>query len=280
MRASVALSCRPVINPRLIPARLRSSSPRPSWAENPFKAYPIKRYKKKSIQHEIFALNHCDILFTVTNGLMDLFSKKIYVNVKKMMIPNGFDINHYMGKNITRNFTFIYAGSLYNGRDEPFESFLKAIENIEKNIPEIRICIYGSFPNRIKKKYKKMFLTGKIKSYSPVSPRKIYELMHQSFVCLHFNARPFSYAVSTKIYEHAAIKRPTFSVNYGGDIDDLIKKHNFGISVNGDDVGQIENELLELYELWKSDPAYEISPRNLNKFDYKNITEEVVKYLV
>ena len=253
---------------------------RDPWTENPFKSYPIKKCEKKSMEHEIFALNNCDVLFAVTKGLVKMFSKKTCTDVKKITIPNGFDIDHNRRENISRDFTFIYAGSLYNGRDEPFESFLKAIENIEKNIPEIRICIYGSFPNSIRKNHKKMFMTGKIKGYSPVSPSKIHELMYQSFICLHFNARPFNYLVSTKIYEHAAMKRPTFSVNYGGDIEDLINNHNFGISVNGDDVGQIENELIELYELWKSDPAYEISPRNLDKFDYKNISEEVVKYLV
>lgn len=253
---------------------------RDPWTENPFKSYLLGIYKKKSVKHEIFALNNCDVLLAVTNGLVELFSEKIYNNVITKSIPNGFDIDFNNKNAVSRDFTLIYAGALFNGRDEPFEAFLKAIQNIEEKIPEIKICIYGSFPNSIRDKYKQMFVSGKIKSYPSVSPEKIHKLMHHSFACLHFNARLFPFAVSTKIYEHAALKRPTFSVNYGGDTENLMRNHNFGISVNGDDIGQIEDGIVRLYELWKSNPNYEISPFNLEMFDYKNLAEEVTNYFV
>jgi len=58
----------------------------------------------------------------------------------------------------------------------------------------------------------------------------------------------------------------------------LIKRHKLGISVNGDDIGQIEKEILKLYDTWQHDPYYEISPEGLEIYHYKNLAKEVEKY--
>lgn len=248
------------------------------WTDNDIRYLPLKRMAKKSLQHEIFALNNCDAVFAVTDGLMNLLSKKIYTNIEQATVPNGFDIDVHNISAIKRDFTFIYAGNLYVGRGEPLESFLKAVENIGKKIPELKISFYGSSPPNLKQKYAKLFNDGIVSAHPPVSPDKIYNLMYKSFACLQFNARIFPCLVSTKIYEYASLNRPTLCINYGGEIDNLIKKHKLGISVNGDDIGQIEEDIFKLYDIWQHDPHYEISPTGLGRYHYKNIVNEVEKY--
>ena len=115
------------------------------WNDNDIRYLPLKRMAKKSLQHEIFALNNCDAVFAVTDGLMNLLSKKIYTNIEQATVPNGFDIDVHNISAIKRDFTFIYAGNLYVGRGEPLKSFLKAVENIEKEIPELKIRFYYLF---------------------------------------------------------------------------------------------------------------------------------------
>nr|QNO48826.1 hypothetical protein IMBEDNDK_00036 [Methanosarcinales archaeon ANME-2c ERB4] len=267
-------------------ARLKADIPeinliqdfRDEWNDNPIRSFPLGQMAKKSLQHEIFALNNCDVVFAVSDGLMDLLSKKINTNIRKAVIPNGFDTHIYNKDATKRDFTFVYAGSLYAGREEPLEVFLKAVDAIEKTIPELKIKFYGSSPPNLKHKYAKLFNDGIVSAHPPVSPDQIHRFMHESFACLLFNARIYPFARSTKIYEYASLNRPTLCINYGGEIDALIKKHKLGISVNGDNVGQIKEEILKLYDIWQQDPGYEISPEGLKIYHYKNIAKEVEKY--
>jgi len=251
---------------------------RDPWNDDEVRSLPLKRMAKKSLQHETFALNNCDVVFAVTDGLMDLLSKKINTNTKKAVIPNGFDTHICNNDAIKRDFTFIYAGNLYAGREEPSNAFLKALESIRKEIPEIKVDFYGSFPPKLRKKYEKLFKDGIISVYPSVSPEQIQIFMHKSFACLHFNARIYPYLVSTKIYEYASLKRPTLCVNYGGEIEELIERHKLGISVDGDDIGHIEEEILNLYDIWQHNPYYEISPEGLEIYHYKNLAKDVEKY--
>lgn len=252
---------------------------RDPWNDDEIRKLPLKLMAKKSLKHEIFALNHCDVLFAVTKGLLDLLSKKIYNPVDKVVIPNGFDINIQNKSNIKRNFTLIYAGNLYVGREEPLEVFLQAIEEIKSKVPEINVNFYGSFPAKLKKQYDVLFKSEVVFHFPPVSPAIIQKFMYESFACLQFNARIYDYLVSTKIYEYASLRRPTLSINYGGEIDSLIKQHKLGTSANGDNVKQIQDEILKLYALWKNNPYYEISPEGLEMYNYKNLAEKVAKYL-
>jgi len=250
------------------------------WTDNEKKTYPFYYYmKNKSIQHELFALNNCDAFFTVTKGLMNILSKKIYANVKKAVICNGFDIPQIKQPPLKRNFTFIYAGSMYLGREECLEAFLKAVDGIRDNFSEISAQFYGGeFPNILKKKYAHLFTEGILVHYPWISPEQVQKKIHESFACLHFNSRNFPYLVSTKIYEYASLRRPTLSINYGGDIEELIKKHKLGVSVDGDDIKKIQDEILKLYRIWQHDQYYEISPENLEIFHYENLAREVEKY--
>jgi len=252
---------------------------RDEWNDDPNRSLPSKQMNKISAKHELFALNHCDVLFAVTKGLLNIFSTKINNDIRKVVISNGFDTCSNQKTKINHNFKFIHAGNLFSGREEPLEAFISAIDKINMKIPELTVDFYGSFPLNLKKKYDHLFQIGVLKHSPPVSPEKIQELMRDSFVCLQFNARIYSYLVSTKIYEYASLRRPTLSINYGGEIDDLVRKHKLGISVNGDNPEQIENEILNLYDIWKQDPSYEISPEGIEKFHYRNLAKDVARYL-
>lgn len=252
---------------------------RDEWNDDPNRSLLCKYFEKISYNHEIFVLNNCDVLITVTNGLMELFSKKITANVSKAVIPNGYDFEINPKNNQKRDFRLLYAGSLWAGREEPLEAFLKVLENVAPNIPELRAEFYGSFPDFLKINYAHLFEKGIISHSLPVSHEKISKLMENSFACLLFNARMYPWARSTKIYEHASLRRPTFCINYGGELNELISRYNLGISVNGDDTEQIEKGIMNLYALWNQDPSYEISPDGIEKFHYHNLARDVAKYL-
>lgn len=251
------------------------------WNDNPALSFYFKFQKKKSIEKELFALNNCNTLITVTKGLMNLLKKKINnQQVETAVIYNGFDeVNRTAFPKKRRDFDFIYAGNAYLGREEPLDSFLKALEIVFKKIPSIKFHFYGGFPRNIKVKYPNLIKKKVLKIHTPVNPREIKRKIYDSFASVQLNSKFFPYLVSAKIYEYGDLRRPTLSINYGGEIDKLIKNCKLGISVNGDDVDKIVQKILALYKIWQNNPFYEITSRNLDRYNYKYLTKELEKYL-
>jgi glycosyltransferase involved in cell wall biosynthesis len=249
------------------------------WTDNVRKLYPIPFMRTRSLQHERFALNHCDVFFTVSPSLMNILEKKIHASVKTAVIHNGFDIPLATKPSLKRSFSFLYAGGVYFGREEPLEAFLTAVDAIKNSTPEITISFYGEFPHHLKKKFRHLFTAGILAHFPFISPQEIQQKMYESFICLLFNSRILPYALSTKIYEYASVRRPTLAVYYGGDLDDLIQQHKLGVSVNGDDMEQIKEEIMNFYHLWQQNPSYEITPEHLEVFHYESLAKEVGKYI-
>lgn len=241
----------------------------------------LKLFKKRMLAFEKFTVNNCDVLVSVTPGVLNGFMDRVEnKKVKGVVIRNGHDIDIKEMDQISHSeFNFIYAGSLY-GREKPFSSFLIAVSEIIDEIPEIIIDIYGKVPESIINNYPELVENNIIREHSRVSPDIIKQKMYESFVCLQVNSEYFPEAATTKVYEYAALKRPTLSINYGGEVDKIMRNFNFGISVNGYDIEKIKNEILNFYEIWKKNKCYEISPKKINDLHYKNIASKFEKYFL
>lgn len=241
----------------------------------------LKLFKKRMMAFEKFTVNNCDVLVSVTPGVLNGFMNRVEnKKVKGVVIRNGHDIDiKEMDQISNREFNFIYAGSLY-GREKPFSSFLRAVIEILDEIPDIIIDIYGKVPNRILNNYSNLVKKNIIREHERVSPEKIKQKIYESFVCLQVNSEYFPESATTKVYEYAALKRPTLSINYGGEVHKMMSEFNFGISVNGYNIRKIKNEILNFYQIWKKNQCYEISPKKINELHYKNIASKFEKYLI
>jgi hypothetical protein len=67
---------------------------------------------------------------------------------------------------------------------------------------------------------------------APMPQREALELVAAADYALQLNASEVPYAVSTKVYEYAGLHVPVISLNYGGEIDTLIREHGFGHSID------------------------------------------------
>ncbi|ODS40493.1 hypothetical protein BEH94_06715 [Candidatus Altiarchaeales archaeon WOR_SM1_SCG] len=255
---------------------------RDPWMDNPFQYFITERSKKKALEFEKKTLSNFDALVTVTNGLKDILAKKAKSKNVIKVIPNGYDLDDFKdieNKKIKRKFEFIYAGGHMLGREEPLDAFLSSVLSISKEIPELKVNFYGHFPEDVKNKYRDLFENKILVNYPLVSYEEIQNKINESFACLQLNAKVFPYLVSAKIYEYAISKRPTLSINYGGEIETMINDHRIGISANGGDIGAINKAIFELYEIWKNDPAYQIKQEGIEIYDYDKLTDEYISLL-
>ena len=253
---------------------------RDEW--NEFRKFPISSLKKKSLEYESFALNNCDVVVTTSEGLRELFASKINNdNIKTRVVYNGFDkISIKPQEYLERDFSFLYAGSLSNDRDSVLYAFLDIVEENIKALADIKIYIYSQDYIKVIKKYKSLIKTGNLIAYGLIPQKKLFEEINKSFVTLHLMPETQKYIISIKLFEYGFFKRPILSLNTGGDTEEIMMKHNLGISKNylREKIG-IKNTLLEYYYVWKKNPKSFINPVGLEEYSYEYLSSIYLKIL-
>ena len=257
---------------------------RDEWNEN--RNFILKYYRKRSYDYEKYALNNCDVVVTTSIGLNTLFKKNIQNNkVKQYIIYNGYDdqkiqnININNKSEIKRDFSFIYAGSLSNQRDLILDILLRIINKNIKKFNEIKINIYTSDIKGINNKYQELIKNKNLMINPFVPQNDLFMLIKNSFCALHFMPESQSFIVSIKLFEYGILRRPILSINAGGDSEYLIKKHNLGYTIKYNDEKKILDTLIELYQIWQKNPFYKLKPVGLEKYSYKNLSEEYLNII-
>ena len=244
---------------------------RDPWANNPVFKYSAKQ-KEINSERQKQSIDIADAIVTVSRGLMELFvSKENFSGIQKV-IPNGYDPDskiHFSKIDEKKSaFSFTYIGSLASGRDEPLICFLDAIDLLKKIIPEIKVNLIGLCGLPIVKKYRNL-INDKILLIQPyMTQERAFEVVQNSSFALHFNAKELPFALSTKIFEYGMLKIPTISLNYGGEIEQLIVENSLGYSLN------VEREdiykfITKLYQNESKNFTF-----NIEKYSYEQIALE------
>ena len=213
-----------------------------------------------------------DLNVFVTKGLisqyLDLVDPSIRDSVRVAHIPNGVDLER---RRVTQEhegfeYDFIHAGNVTNGREEPLRRFLLSLQKIK---PDSSVLLIGKVPKNIIASFGSI---RNLKVSESVSQAEVFELITKSRYALHLNARHVPYLLSTKIYEYPSLGRPTVSVNYGGEIDDLIQKYSLGYSLCPDSAS-FDAELADIINSIPSNVALPPS------FSYENVARMYLNHI-
>ena len=202
------------------------------WSKDPYRKYfnNIMRNKVNHFENETLNCSRNNIF--VTNGLLNLMKKS---NQNNIIIENGhdfYDIPTNNGMTIrNKTLKILYLGTLANGRDKVLINFLSNLEN-DTNI-QIQIDVYGRASRFFIKWCKSDHLKNtQIILENSIPRNQISHLAQNYNVGLQLNSFEYPFLVSTKIYEYPALGLPVLSINGGGDVEELIVKHQIGISLN------------------------------------------------
>lgn len=201
------------------------------WASDRISQVSSK-FKRKLVALEKFSLKYADAAVSVTEGYRAQFEKNSEVPV--YLIENGYDPglfehvveNNPFNKNI---YHMVYLGNAFAGREECCDIFLGYLQ---KNTPPIKVTFIGSMPKFVKTKYAELIDKGICVFLNPMSHNESIDRLFEADFALHFNARGVPEALSTKVYEYAAARKPIISCNFGGEIERLITSHKWGLSIN------------------------------------------------
>ena len=229
---------------------------RDPWTDDPFHFLPES--KKPLVRAwQNLAVEAADCLVAVTQGLLALYldtsQQKQGVVIRNGYDPESFKAETRRQPRIAQNpgLSFIHIGNLLSGRQRPLIQFLRAVQKVSPEIPGIRITLVGGYEKRqLEQEFSSLIQKGILTLIPHIPQQQALKMARQYAYALQFNAKDYPYALSTKIYEYGMLKAPTVSINYGGEIHDLILKHDLGYSLH------VERDDLVafLWRLWRQPP--------------------------
>jgi glycosyltransferase involved in cell wall biosynthesis len=182
-------------------------------------------------------------------------------HAKITCLPNGFDAGDFLAtqpiKRDKDRFYLVYTGSFY-AQDLTARSILKAVQavTLTGQIPRqrLRLQLVGNIGKSTQKWINELNLNEIVETPGYVSHEHcIAYLLAADALLLILGVSPDSSAVFTgKIFEYLAAARPILCLANNGVASDLIRSARAGIVVSPEDISQITQNLVEIYQQWQS----------------------------
>ncbi len=249
---------------------------RDPWTDLPGLSSLAARRRQRMIDMELAALRSADTVVAVSQGLGEIVNAKL-PGLDVRTIRNGCDpeeIPESVGTvGVPRSPILIHAGNIFAGRERPFAALLGTISEHQNDFPELRFVFYGGVPNDLVRQHAALVEAGTIQFRERITASQLMIEYQHAFACLHFNAEAFPFALSTKVFEHACMRRPTLSVNYGGELSRLIEVDGLGWNARADDPEDIRRSLRRVRDAWLESPGQQLDDVNTS-YGYPAIAEQ------
>jgi glycosyltransferase involved in cell wall biosynthesis len=203
---------------------------RDPWADNPFRPLSARRLERvRAWQREAVAA--ADAVIAVTAGLLEL-----YVGPDRdgrgTVIPNGVDPETVpkpdRAERARGPVRLTHVGNVANGRDRPLGALLDAL----REAPDVELLLVGGGLDLVRGEHADLIERGLLDMRPPVAQAEALGLVAAGDYGVQLGAREFPYLVSTKVYEYAHMGVPAISLNYGGEVDALVRERGFGHSID------------------------------------------------
>lgn len=237
---------------------------RDPWAANPFRTLPPKRAADvRGWQHE--AVVAANAIVSVTPRLLELYTAAA-PDTRAQVVHNGVDPEDLPPSGGSPPppdegpIRLTHIGNVSNGRDRPLAELLDAIRELPAEAPRFEVSLIGSQAEPVARAHPDLIRAGVLRTHPAVSRREAFERVAASDYALQLNAREFPYGLSTKIYEYALLRVPVISLNYGGDIDELVTTHGFGHSLDLSTGPDLRRFLETLPRRPETELAFDVEP--------------------
>jgi len=210
------------------------------------------------------ATTHADLLVSVTAEMSELY-RRLSGHPRVSTVHNGVELAQLRAlvAPIGARYDFAYIGNLFNRREEPLRRLLSWVRAKLHAGHAPRLAIAGQYAASLQDETRDLLASGHLTLQPHLPQRQAFELLLASKVALQLNgpgALP-QFQTTTKLIEHAALGRPTLSLNYGGAAEDVIRSRGLGWSVRADSPRLFE----ELDACWHSQQRFAL---DVSEFDF------------
>ena len=239
---------------------------RDPWADNPFRPLRAKQAARvRDWQREAVAA--ADVVVSVTPSLLELYLRDA-AGTGGVVIPNGVD-PETVGQldrdapGADGRIRLTHIGNVSNGRDRPLGRLLDAVRRMGSDDPAVEVVLVGAMLEPIARAHPDLVQRGRLWLQPPLPQAEALRTVAEGNYALQLNAREFPYLVSTKVYEYALLRVPALSLNYGGEVDQLVRDRGFGYSIDLTGEPDLEGLMRSLPERAATDRdrfAFDVEP--------------------
>ncbi len=245
------------------------------------------RSDKKQRQLESDVFKNADITLATSYTDAENFRKN---GANAFCITNGFDetdssqtLQHSNTQTLKQQFTLSYIGVLEQLRNP--ENLWKALDNLVKNNSDFEenfnLKFVGRIDNKILEVIEKSSLKNHIQNLGYVSHDKAVDEMAKSSLLLitNFPNDSSKGIIPGKIFEYLATGKQIISFGPNeADVSKILDETKAGKHFGYNDSKQIEDFILEKFELWKNGNLLE-NTQNIEQFSRKNLTKQLSEIL-
>ncbi|AZA73369.1 glycosyltransferase family protein [Chryseobacterium indoltheticum] len=243
------------------------------------------RSDKKHRQLESDVFKNADITLATSYTDAENFRKN---GANAFCITNGFDETDsnpqtLQPSNSPTQFTLSYIGVLEQLRNP--ENLWKALDNLVKTNSDFaenfNLKFVGRIDDKILETIEKSSLKNHIQNLGYVSHDKAVDEMAKSSLLLitNFPNDSSKGIIPGKIFEYLATGKQIISFGPNeADVAKILDETKAGKHFGYNDSKQIEDFILEKFELWKSGNLLE-NTQNIEQFSRKNLTKQLVQIL-
>lgn len=261
---------------------------RDAWFDDGLSFYPtpVHRWIVKKMERKV--LHSSNKIIAYTRQIKEHILKHYpFISPDEIaIIPHGYDeedfnIEFQSTKPINK-LRITYSGAFYEERTPKF--FLKAVEKLFYERPDIENQVEFMFVGNFPKYYYHKIQKGKLKSsfvFTGYVDHKtnIKHLLDSDvlWLMIRHSKNPHLYATG-KLFEYIGTGKPILAlVPKNGAAAQILKDYKASFLVEPDDVEGIKNALIEIFELFKSDQIPQANPELINSLERKRLTQELIK---
>lgn len=239
--------------------------------------------KHRQLEYEVF--KNADITLATSYTDAENFRKN---GANAFCITNGFDETDsnpqtLQPSNSPTQFTLSYIGVLEQLRNP--ENLWKALDNLVKNNSDFaenfNLKFVGRIDDKILEVIEKSSLKNHIQNLGYVSHDKAVDEMAKSSLLLitNFPNDSSKGIIPGKIFEYLATGKQIISFGPNeADVSKILDETKAGKHFGYNDSREIENFILEKFELWKNGTLLE-NTQNIEQFSRRNLTKQLVQIL-
>ena len=254
------------------------------WTLNPEYHYVDSIRFKKEFQLERSSISLSDAIISVTKGNQSEVQKEFHIKKKKLsLIYNGFDIsntekNNNRYSNSSAQFVITYTGTFYGSRNP--DQFLKALFLIKLQNEDIfrsfQINFYGKSDYNIIRKARQLKMEKIINYVYFIPSTEITSVYATTDILLLIIPGNEKYILTSKIFDYLSTRKPILALTPDGEAKQILQKSGLGYFADPNDVEDIKNQILNLYNLWKLNQLHPKTNKEfINQFHRRKLTEKL-----
>ena len=237
--------------------------------------------QEQNIEKSFFKFaNH---ISTVSQGVKKEFSIA-YPHTLISAITNGFDTENNLSISTKLKFRILYAGSFY-GHYNPSNFLLAIKQSAQENLylnKSLDLIFIGNYPQNIIdmfQSYQKYFSIDFKQFKSPIELEKEFLTASVLLVILPGEDHYKAY-LPAKLFTYLAKHLPILALIPDGEAKVILEKSNLGFFADPGSVASIKNELLRIFNLWKSN-RLQVEPNieYIQQFHRRNLTKQLASIL-